>query len=57
MEYKNIKLIIAAVIAVTILTTACSISITRNYYGTKPKTSIKTDSTTYVLKLGSQTTP
>jgi capsular polysaccharide biosynthesis protein len=55
MEYKNIRLIIIAVIAFTLLTTGCSISITRNYYSAKPKTPIKTDSTTYVLKLGSQT--
>lgn len=55
MEYKNIRLIIVVVTAFTILTTGCSISITRNYYSEKPKTPIKTDSTTYVLKLGSQT--
>mgnify|MGYP003651145723 CR=1 FL=1 len=54
MEYKNIRLIIVVVTAFTILTTGCSISITRNYYGEKPKTPIKTDSTTYVLKLGSK---
>ena len=54
MEYKNIRIIIVVVTAFTILTAGCSISITRNYYGEKPKTPIKTDSTTYVLKLGSQ---
>ena len=55
MEHKNIRLIIVVVTAFTILATGCSISITRNYYSAKPKTPIKTDSTTYVLKLGSQT--
>ncbi|MDY0200489.1 MAG: hypothetical protein WC951_13060 [Bacteroidales bacterium] len=58
MEHKNIRLIIVVVTAftiLTILTTGCSISITRNYYGAKPKTPIITDSTNYVLKLGSQT--
>jgi len=55
MEHKNIRLIIVVVTAFTILITGCSISITRNYYGAKPKTPIITDSTNYVLKLGSQT--
>lgn len=55
MEYKNIRLIIVAITALTILTTGCSISMTRNYYSAKPKTPIKADSTTYVLKTGSQT--
>ena len=55
MKHKSIRLIIIVVSAFTILTTGCSISITRNYYSTKPKTSIKTDSTTYVLKLDSET--
>ena len=54
MEYKNIRLIIVVVIAFTILTTGCSISMTKNYYSAKPKSPIKTDSTTYVLKLDSQ---
>ncbi len=54
MEYKNIRLIIVVVTAFTILTTGCNISITRNYYSKKPKTPIKIDSTTYVLKLGFQ---
>lgn len=55
MEHKNIRLIIIVVTAFTIITTGCSISITRNYYSAKPQTSIQTDSTTFVLKLGSQT--
>ena len=55
MEHKNIRLIIVVVTAFTILATGCSISITRNYYSPEPKAPIKTDSTTYVLKLGSQT--
>lgn len=55
MKHKNIRLIIVVITAFTILATGCSISITRNYYSAKPKTPIKTDSTTYVLKLGSQT--
>lgn len=54
MEHKNIRLIIVVTVF-TILTTGCSISITRNYYSAKPKMSIKTDSTTYVLKLDSET--
>ncbi|MFC4720722.1 hypothetical protein ACFO5O_00195 [Geojedonia litorea] len=54
MEYKNIRLIIVVVTLFTILTTGCSISTTRNYYSEKPKTPIKTESTTYALKLGSQ---
>lgn len=54
MEHKNIRLIIVVTVF-TILTTDCSILITRNYYSAKPKTSIKTDSTTYVLKLDSET--
>lgn len=53
MENKNIRLIIVAVMVFTILSTGCSISITRNYYSEKPKAPIKTDSTTYVVKLGS----
>jgi uncharacterized protein YceK len=53
MENKNIRLIIVAIMAFTILTTGCSISITRNYSCEKPKTPIKTDSTTYAVKLGS----
>ena len=53
MEHKSIRLIIVVVTAFTMLTTGCTISITRNY-GAKPKTPIKTDSTTYVVKLGSQ---
>lgn len=52
MEHKNIRLIIVVTVF-TILTTGCSILITRNYYSAK--TSIKTDSTTYVLKLDSET--
>lgn len=55
MEHKNIRLIIVVITAFTILATGCSISITKNYYSAKPKTPIKTDSTTYVLKLGPQT--
>ena len=55
MEHKNIRLIIVVVTAFTILATGCSISITRNYYSAKPKAPIKTDNTTYVLKLSSQT--
>ncbi len=55
MEHKNIRLIIAVITVFTILSTGCSISITRNYFSEKPKTPIKTDSTTYVLKLNSQT--
>ena len=54
MEHKNIRLIIVVTVF-TILTTDCSILITINYYSAKPKTSIKTDSTTYVLKLDSET--
>lgn len=46
------RLIIVAVMVITILSTGCSISITRNHYNTKPKMPIKTDSTTYVVKLG-----
>lgn len=53
MESKNIRLIIVAIMVFTILSTGCSIVITRNYYGEKPKTPIKTESTTYVVKLGS----
>ena len=53
MENKNIRLIIFAVMVFTIISSGCSISITRNYYSEKPKTSIKTDSTTYLVKLGS----
>lgn len=54
MENKNIRLIIIAGMVFTILSTGCSISITRNYYSETPKTPIKTDSTTYLVKLGSQ---
>ncbi|HTO16322.1 MAG TPA: hypothetical protein VLZ83_11155 [Edaphocola sp.] len=53
MKHENIKLIIV-VTAFTILTTACSISITRNYYSAKSTTPIKTESTNYVLKLDSE---
>lgn len=55
MEQKNIRLIIVVVTVFTLLATGCSISITRNYYNEKPKTPVKTDSTTYVLKLGTPT--
>ena len=55
MKHKNIRLILIVITVFTILATGCSISITRNYYSAKPKTPIKTDSTTSVLKLGSQT--
>lgn len=54
MEHKKIRLIIAVITVFTILSTGCSISITRNYFSEEPKTPIKTDSTTYVLKLNSQ---
>lgn len=54
MEYKKIRLIIVVVTAFTIFTTACSISTTRNYYYTTPNTSIKSDSTSHVLKLDPQ---
>jgi len=53
MENKNIRLIIFAVMVFTIISTGCSISITRNYYSENPKMPTKTDSTTYVVKLGS----
>jgi hypothetical protein len=54
MEHKNIRLISVILTAFTLIATGCSISITRNYYSEKPKALIKTDSTTYVLQLGSQ---
>jgi hypothetical protein len=55
MEQKNFRLMIIFVTTFTIVTTGCSIPITRNYYSAKPKTLIITDSTSYVLQLGHQT--
>ena len=54
MEYKNIRLIIITVMAFTILSTGCSITVTKNIYNVKPKTPHETDCTTQVLPLGSQ---
>ncbi|MBJ2176495.1 hypothetical protein JBL43_19760 [Aureibaculum sp. A20] len=54
MEHKNIRLIIIVVTAFTLLSAGCSISITKNYYGSESKTPIKTKSTTYAFKLGTQ---
>jgi hypothetical protein len=55
MEHKNIRLIIVAVIALTILSAGFSITITKKNDNAiiTPK---ETKSTTYVLKLGSQPT-
>tara|TARA_R110000868_G_scaffold299242_1_gene559456 strand:- start:1063 stop:1221 length:159 start_codon:yes stop_codon:yes gene_type:complete len=49
MKYKNIRIIIVAAIAFTILSAGCSITVTRNYYIVKPKTLKETDRTTYVF--------
>ncbi len=54
MKHKNIRLLIVAVIAFTILSAGCSIKVTKNIYNVKPKTSQETDSTTYALQLGFQ---
>ena len=43
MEYKNIKLIIVATVALTILSTSCSISVIRNIYNVEAKTFLETD--------------
>ncbi|MFA5298950.1 MAG: hypothetical protein WC389_12150 [Lutibacter sp.] len=61
MEHKNIRLIIVAAIAFTILSEGCSITVTKNIYNVKPKASQETDRrcaelvevTTYVLRLDS----
>ena len=55
MEYKNIRLIIVAAIAFTILSAGCSITVTKNIYNEKSKVPQETDYTTYVLRLGLQT--
>lgn len=54
MGYKNITLIMLAIIALTILSAGCSITVTKNIYNVRPKTLTETDSTTYVFQLGSQ---
>lgn len=53
MEYKNIRLILVAVIASTMLSQSFSITKNNNNAIMTPK---ETKSTTYVLKLGSQHT-
>jgi hypothetical protein len=54
MEYKNIRLIIIAVISLIIVPVGFSDTVTKNHNNVMPKTTQKTQSTTYVLKLGSQ---
>lgn len=50
MDYKDIKLIIIALISGAILLASCSITLTKNIYNVKPNTSLGVDSTVYTLK-------
>ena len=54
MDYKDIKLIIIALISGAILLASCSITLTKNIYNVTPNTSLGVDSTVYTLKPISQ---
>lgn len=54
MDYKDIKMIIIALITGAILLASCSITLTKNIYNVKPNASLEVDSTVFILKPVSQ---
>lgn len=56
MDYKDIRLIIIALITGAILLASCSITLTKNIYNVKPNASLEVDSTVFTLKPISQST-
>lgn len=54
MDYKDIRLIIIALISGAILLASCSITLTKNVYNVTPNTSLGVDSIVYSLKPVSQ---
>lgn len=54
MEYKHIGLIIMVVLVFALISSGCSIIVTRNYYSIQPKAYLETDSTACAAQLSTQ---